>query len=145
MRVEQYRRGDLMSNALYAKGRQGFLDGQIDYSNDDIRVQLVKSTYTVNLTTHQYLSDIASGDRVALSWPLANKTSTGGSAGADPAVFTAVLAAAGAGAFAVVLQNTGDAATSRLIAYLDTLTGLPVTANGGDIKITWNGGVVFVL
>jgi hypothetical protein len=34
-----------MANALFDPGREGFLDGSIDWDTDDIRVMLVKSTY----------------------------------------------------------------------------------------------------
>ena len=32
------------------------------------------------------------------------------------------------------------AAAQRVIAFIDTATGLPVTPNGGDITITWDNG-----
>lgn len=35
-----------MANVLYDKGREGFLDGSIDWDTDDIRVVLCRSTYT---------------------------------------------------------------------------------------------------
>jgi hypothetical protein len=40
-----------------------------------------------------------------------------------------------------IYQDTGNEATSRLIAYIDTATGLPVTPNGGDINLNWDTGV----
>jgi hypothetical protein len=40
----------------------------------------------------------------------------------------------------VIYKDTGTAATSPLIAYIDTATGLPVTPNGGDITVTWDNG-----
>lgn len=132
-----------MANAMYTKGRAAFLDGQISWANDTIRAMLLTSAYTVNLGTHQYLSDVA-GQMVA-SAALTTKTSTGGAAGADPAVFTAVLAALGVGTQAIVYKDTGTAATSRLICHHDTITGFPVTPNGGDIRIDWYNGVVFTL
>ena len=36
----------------------------------------------------------------------------------------------------MIYKDTGNAATSPLIAYIDLTT--PVTPNGGDINITWN-------
>ncbi len=32
------------------------------------------------------------------------------------------------------------ATAQRLIAYIDTATGMPVTPNGGDITIAWDNG-----
>ncbi|CPS24116.1 Bacteriophage protein [Mycobacteroides abscessus] len=40
----------------------------------------------------------------------------------------------------VIFKDTGTAGTSRLIYYLDTASGLPVTPNGGDINIAWDNG-----
>ena len=55
-----------MANALYDKGRQGFLEGSIDWDTDDIRIILVDlADYTVNLATHDNLDDIPAGARVA--------------------------------------------------------------------------------
>jgi phage tail sheath gpL-like len=40
----------------------------------------------------------------------------------------------------VVYKDTGSAATSNLIAFIDTATNLPVTPNGGDITVTLDNG-----
>ena len=63
--------------------------------------------------------------------------------GAD-VTFTSVT---GSSVEALVLYiDTGSAATSPLVAYIDTsVTGLPVTPNGGDIAITWNASGIFAL
>jgi len=54
-----------MANALYDKGREGFLDGSIDWDTDTIRVILVDAAdYTVNLATNQFLSDVPAAARV---------------------------------------------------------------------------------
>lgn len=128
-----------MSNALYDFGREGFLAADIDWDLDNIKAMLVDTAlYTVNLATHQYLSDVAAGARVATSANLGTKTTTAGVADAGDVTFTAV---SGASVEAVVIyQDTGVEATSRLIAYIDTATGLPVTPNGGDIGVQWDAG-----
>ena len=128
-----------MANGLYDKARQKFLDGSISWSSDNIKIVLVDAAdYTVSLSTHEFLSDIPSGARVATSDNLGNKTSTSGIADADNVTFTAVT---GDPSEAIVIyKDTTNAATSDLIAYIDTATGLPVTPNGGDITITWDNG-----
>jgi hypothetical protein len=46
----------------------------------------------------------------------------------------------------VIYVDTGTAATSPLVAYIDTgVTGLPVTPNGGNITVTWNASGIFAL
>lgn len=128
-----------MANAMYDFGRQGFLEGSIDWDTDDIKVVLVDGAdYTVNLTTHEFLSDVPSGARVATSGNLASKTVTAGVADAADVTFSTVTG--DASEILVIYKDTGSAATSRLIAYIDTATGLPVTPNGGDITVTWDNG-----
>jgi hypothetical protein len=125
-----------MANALYDLGRQGFLDGSIDWDTDTIRCVLLDTgAYTVNLTTDEFLSDIPSGARIATSGTLASKTVSAGVADAADATFSAVTGTT-CEALAV-FKDTGSAATSRLIAYIDTATGLPVTPNGTDVNVAW--------
>jgi hypothetical protein len=129
-----------MSNALYDLGREAFLAGDIAWDTDNIKCVLVDTAdYTVNLATHQYLSDVTAGGRVATSANLASKTIAAGVADAADVVLSSV---SGDESEAIVIyQDTGVEGTSRLIAYVDTATGLPVTPNGGDITIQWDSGV----
>lgn len=128
-----------MANALYDKGRQAYLEGSFNWLTDSIKACLVSTaSYTVNLSTHQYLSDISSGAIIATSAAFTGKTSTGGAADANDVTFSAV---SGAAVGAIVLyKDTGTSSTSPLIAYIDTATGLPITPNGGDIIVTWDNG-----
>jgi hypothetical protein len=128
-----------LASALYDKGREGFLDGSIDWDTDDIRIILVDAAdYTVNTATHDFLDDVPSGARVATSGALSGKTVTAGVADANDVTFTAVT---GDPSEAIVIyKHTGNEATARLIAYIDTGTGLPVTPNGGDIIVQWDSG-----
>jgi hypothetical protein len=127
-----------MANALYDKGRNGFLQGQIAWVSADIRVLLVDTDeYTVNVGTHEFLTSIPGAARVATA-PLANKTAVDGVADADDVTFTGV---SGAESEALVIYlHTGTDGTSRLIAYIDSATGLPVLPNTGDIVVTWDNG-----
>lgn len=128
-----------MANALYDKGREGFLDGTINWATGNIKAVLVDTgLYTANLAGNAHLSDIPAGARVATSANLTSKSVAAGIADAADLVFAAV---SGATVEAIVLyQDSGSASSSRLIAYLDTITGLPVTPNGGDINLAWSNG-----
>lgn len=125
-----------MANTLYDKGREAFLNGGINWSSDTIKIALVDTgTYTFS-QAHQYLSSLTGVVGTAVT--LANKTSTNGVADADDAVFSSVT---GNTAEALVIyKDTGSAATSPLIAYIDTATGLPVTPNGGNITVVFDSG-----
>ena len=126
-----------MANGLYDKGREGFLAGDLSWRDDDIRVVLVDTAlYTVNLATHEFLSSVPVGARVAVSGSLAGKTVAGGVADADNITIPAVTGASSEAI--VVYKHTGADATSRLIMYADNGIGLPFTPNDGDVRITWS-------
>lgn len=126
-----------MANALYDLGRESFLKGEISWSADNIKAVLVDSAdYTPNLATDQFLSNIAAGGRVATSVNLTGKSTTAGDAVAANVTFSEVPG--DISEFLVLYQDTGVEGTSRLIARIDTATGLPVTPNGGDIQVQWS-------
>lgn len=128
-----------MANRLYDKARQKFLDADIDWSAHDIKGVLVDlALYTPDFAADEFLSAIAAGARVATSANLTGKTSTAGVADADDVTFSTV---SGATVEVLVLyRDTGVAATSPIIAYIDTATGLPVTPSGGDVIVQFDGG-----
>jgi len=128
-----------MANALFDKARQRFLEGQFNWNTDTIKAVLVDTgTYTVNLSAHEFLSDIGTGARISTSGAFTGKTTAGGAADANDVTFTSVT---GASIEAIVLyKDTGTDSTSPLIAFIDTATGLPITPNGGDIIVTWDNG-----
>lgn len=128
-----------MANALYDKYRQAALEGSIAILTANVKFVLVDSAdYTVNLATHQFLSDIASAGRVATSANVSGKSTTNGVFDCNDLTLTAVT---GDPSEAVVgYADTGTATTSPLICYIDSATGLPVIPNGGDITVTWDNG-----
>lgn len=127
-----------MANALYDPGREGFLDGSIDWDTNDQRVMLVLSTYTFS-AAHKFLADLGAVDN-GRSAALTSKTVTNGVADAADTTLTAT--AASACKALVVFQHTGSDATARLIAYIDTPTsGLPFTPAASQVvNITWDNG-----
>lgn len=128
-----------MANALYNKGREGFATGAVNWTSDDIRVILIDvQDYTVNLATHDFLDDVIAAARVAVSASLTGKTATDGICDAADVTFTAVTGDQSEAL--IIYKHTGVESTSRLIAYIDTATGLPVTPNGGNITVTWDNG-----
>ena len=128
-----------MANTLYDKARERFLRGQINWDTDTMKVNLVdKNVYTPNFTTHEYLSDVSGSAIIAAGVTLTGKQSIAGAADASNVTFTAV---SGAESEALIIyKDTGDPATSPLIALIDSATGLPITPNGGDIIVVWDNG-----
>ena len=127
-----------MANSFYYKGLEGFMSGEIDLVDDTIKVTLVDTDdYTVDLAAHDYIDDVPAGARVATA-TLASKSVTAGVFDAADVTFTSVT---GDQSEALVIwKDTGNEATSRLIYYGDTHTGLPITPNSGDLSITWSSG-----
>jgi hypothetical protein len=131
-----------MANALYDKGRENILGGDIDWDAATIKAVLTRhSGDTPIIATDDALDDISAGT-AATSAALATKTKTDGVAGAadDPDFFPAVTAGAACNSVSLY-KDTGTPSTSLLICFIDTAGAtLPVTPNGGDIGVTWDSG-----
>lgn len=128
-----------MANSIYTLAKKAFLDGQIDLLSNDIKALLIDSAgYSVNLTTDEFLSDIPAGARISTSANLTGKSTTAGVFDADDTVFSSVTGAQSEAI--VVYQDTGVEATSRLILYASSYSGLPITPNGADINMVWDNG-----
>ena len=129
-----------MANALYDKGREAFLLGDIDWAADTIQAILVDtSAYTPDLAAHDFLNDIPSGARIGSAVTLSGKSATNGVADASDISFTGLVAAPSIEAL-VIYKSTGVESTSALIAYIDTATGLPISAGATQVDVTWDNG-----
>lgn len=135
-----------MANAIYPLYKQSLLDADSDVDIDDGTVKC--ALYDVGAggaydSTDDFYNDISAGV-VGTPQTIANTTVTNGLFDGDNVTFTAV---SGATVEALIIYiDTGNVATSRLVAYIDTgVTGLPVTPNGGDITVTWNASGIFQL
>lgn len=140
-----------MANALYPRWKNGIMAGITAPSANIasaavVKVALVDTALYTYSASHWLYSNVSSavvGTPVALT----NKTIGVVSAGtydADNVVFTSVT---GNTAEALVIYiDSGTAATSNLVAYIDTgVTGLPVTPNGGNINLNWDVNGIFTL
>ena len=133
-----------MADTVYEWGMTSLVGGDIDWEANDIYVALIDTAdYTLDSVNDQFLSDIPAPAIVATSGVLANRVVTAGVATADDASFSSVTGDTCEAL--VVYQYTGVDATSRLIAYIDSAAGLPLTPSGGDVTVAWTGGVVFYL
>ena len=133
-----------MANALYPKWKQALLEFTADNDLDGqtVKVALVTAGYTYS-GANQYYSSV-SASVVGTPQTLGNKTFTDGVFDADDVTF---LAVSGSQVVSLVIYiDTGNPATSPLVAFIDTgVTNLPVTPNGGDITITFNASGIFSL
>ena len=136
-----------MANTLYDIARQLFLEGQLNWLTDDVKVLLIDTAEYAMSVEHSVLADIPALARVTSATTLVNKKTTAGAADADDATFASV---SGPSIEAMVLYKSvpddidpllENEAASTLLAYIDTATGLPIAPNGGDIIVTWDNGI----
>lgn len=127
-----------MANAWYAAGKEGFAQAAVNWNSDTIHVTAIDAAdYTVSLSTHDFYNDVAAAARIATA-ALASKTSVAGVLDAADTTLTSVT---GDQFEALVIwKNTGTESTSRLLIYLDSGSGLPLTPNTGNVLIQWAAG-----
>lgn len=133
-----------MANSLYPKWKEQLLQftANNNLSAGTVKVALVTAGYTYT-SSDQFYSSV-SASVVGTPQILGTKTFTNGVFDAADVNFTAVTGSQVVSL--VVYVETGSAATSPLVAFIDTgVTNLPVTPNGGDIAITWNVSGIFSL
>jgi hypothetical protein len=130
-----------MANAIYVKAAEkllGPLIGAAGLPAGTLKAALVANTYAQALSTDEFYSSI-SAHVIDTPMALVGATVTGGKLDADDLVLEAV--AGGSTVEAVVLFiDTGNPATSPLIAYLDQMTGLPYATTGGNVTPRWDNG-----
>lgn len=126
-----------MANAVQATAKKLFLDGDIDLLTDTIKVTLVDLADYTYSAAHDFIDDVPAPARVATA-TLASKTTTGGVFDAADAAFPAATGDQSEALW--IWKDTSNEATSPLICYLDSATGLPVTPAGVDITIIWDNG-----
>jgi hypothetical protein len=124
-----------MANVVYNKALEAFLTGTINWSSANVSAALVTSDYSFS-QDHQYFSSVSGqlGESVVLT----GKSAVDGVADADDVTFSNIT---GTGAAVILYVDAGDPATSPLIAFIDTATGLPVEANNQPVNVQWDNGV----
>lgn len=127
-----------MANALYAKGKEKILSALINFPADTLKVALVSNAYAQSLLTDEFYTSISA---VVLGTPqtLLTKTVTAGVFDAADVTFAAVTAGP-ISEGVVIYKDTGVEGTSPLLAYIDVISGFPLTVNGGDVTIQWDNG-----
>lgn len=127
-----------MANALYDTGRNAFLNGEINFTSNTIKMALLSDGYTPNLASHDFYNDVSSFV-VGTPQSLTNKTANAGVAGCDDVSFGPVASGSNVN-YILIYKDTGTAGTSQLIALYDTATGLPFATSGADITIRIDTG-----
>ena len=141
-----------MANAVYPIYKTAILAGSTNAdldnntANDGPFCALVDTgTYTYS-AAHDFYNDLSGivGTDQRITSPTVGSVSQGTFDGAD-LTYTAVTGSS-VEALIIYRHNTGANTTWRLVIYIDTsVTGLPVTPNGGDITVTWNASGIFTI
>lgn len=128
-----------MANAIYPKAKELALGAGLNLSAGTVKAQLVDlASYTYS-AAHQFLSDVPSGARVGAAVTLSSKSITNGVFDAADLNFTGLTSAASIEAL-VLHVDTGVEGTSPLLLFIDTATGLPISAGSTGGTVTWDNG-----
>ena len=137
-----------MANAVYPEYKEFLLSAaadvslNIDTSTDGPYCALVDTgTSPYNAAHDMYnessADDIESGN-VGTDQRITTPTVANGLFDGDNLTYTSVSGAT-IEALVIYRHNAGADTTWKLVAYIDTsVTGLPLTPNGGNITVTWN-------
>lgn len=120
----------------------------VDVLNSTIRAMFVDhADDTPSVANDQDIADIAPAARVPAisSCPsLTSKTIGTVAVGVFDAADTTFTSLSGDQVESLILfYDSGVETTSRLFAYWDTATGLPLTPNGGNVVVTWNASGIW--
>ncbi|MFN7451397.1 MAG: hypothetical protein ACK5R5_00635 [Alphaproteobacteria bacterium] len=133
-----------MPNAIYPKFKEAlWLQSTNSNANTGtVKVALVDTGVYTYSAAHEFLTSLTGV--VGTAQTVGSKTFTDGVFDGTDVTYTAVT---GNSAEALVFYiDTGTAATSRLVSYIDSgFSGLPVTPNGGDITLSFNASGIFAL
>lgn len=134
-----------MANALFTLTKNILLGSgatRLDLDTDTIKLVFVDHADDTPVpATDDFLDDILGAARVATSTALDTPSISAGAIDfADEVVSTVT---GDPFESIVVYKDSGVEATSPLIVFYDTATGLPFTPSGGNITITWNASGLF--
>lgn len=126
-----------MELSLFTKGKEHLLAGEIDLLNGNIIVLLVDSSYLIDFSLDEALTDIPDSSIVARE--TLNSTSVSdGVFDADDIIFSDV---AGSPVHHIIIYYEGETyAQSWLVAGFSSSSAI-VTPDGSAITVQWDAGV----
>ncbi len=128
-----------MSNTLFAKARESFGTQVLNWLTQDFRIAALKTGYSVDEDSADYLSDLDDTQIVATSDLVTGKSMARGWFYALPTRFAALTSPNSVGSLAVY-RDTGVAATSDLVLYIRSARSMPFTFTGGAVYVLWQIG-----
>ena len=127
-------------NLIYPKYKQALLNGDSDapVMTNTVKVLLIDTGLYTFDSAHEFKSDVT-GVVSESTIPIRNKTVTDGFFSGDQVLFPSVTGNS-VEAMVLFVDNNTDS-DSRLVAYVDESTGLPLSPNGSDITAYWESGI----
>lgn len=126
-----------MANALYSTFKEGLLNEAHDLNSDNIGIYLIDSADYTFSAGHDETSgggtDVATAAKVSTFTPLLSPTIASGVFDTADFAFTTVT---GDQAEALILYNDTVTNDPPIAFYDSSMTGMPVTPNGGNINVT---------
>lgn len=125
---------------------------KINLAGDTIKLALVTSSYTPNIDTDQYWSDVSTNEATGTGYTAGGYTLTTPTvtlvAASDLAKFDAddvvwTISSALSARYAVLYKSTGTSSTSPLIGYVDF--GSTYSLSSGTLTITWSASGVLTI
>lgn len=139
-----------MANALYPKWKEALLQATANSAltgsgTTGVYAALVDTgTYTYS-AAHEFYSSLSGIGGTDMEIGATKSYTNGVFDGAD-VTWASVAGTVSYEAIVLYVKNAGANTTWRLVAYIDSsVTGLPVTSNGGNITASWNASGVFSL
>jgi hypothetical protein len=145
--------------AKYGKAGKHFANKEINWDTDTIKVFLLKSTYTPNMDTHEFETDLdltnneisttgsytkGTGLTLAntayLSYDSANDRTPLDADDADAGTITAVDVM-----YAAIVDTQPGAAASNILMALITIDAAKRAPSAQPFKITWNAGGILAI
>jgi hypothetical protein len=134
-----------MAGSIYPTFKAGILQQTTNYIATTPGALLTKDAYSSGNAT---VSNLTGGNIVLNGSTLLTSLSYTGGAFSSGSTYTFPSVATGGPYVGVIIYNyaSGVAANQALICYLTSteIPGLPITANGGNIVVTW-GSPIFQL
>ncbi len=132
-----------MADVIFNSFKKKIMDGSIDLDTDTIKVALVTASYTPDQDAHDFFNDVtnevsgtgytAGGNALDNKAVTADNTDNEGVFDADDETWgSSTITARGA----VIYKDTGNAATSPLICYIDF--GSDKSSSNGNFTLQWN-------
>lgn len=139
-----------MANAIYPEYKEFLLTAAANVSlnvndaTDGPFVALIDTNDVAYSSAHDFYNDISAAV-VGTDQRIANPTCANGVFDGDDVVFPTVSGDPSE-ALIIYRHNAGANTTWKLVCYLDSsITGLPVTPNGGNINVAWHASGIFTI